>query len=288
MASFDRTAGPYARPYRGRARPGLLWRWRLIGGATLAILLAYAVGALHPDADRQPAAPVLAASPAEPTTPIKPTWAPVTKPIHLFALDAPEILGSLTNYEARRHNLDGGRDDILTFGTFDGPLAFMQLSVFRAQQEAIPVSSFFLDMARNAADAGLAVGHSTVPAPLDTRFGPFDVADVALGGANNPANCLGFRFFADSPRLRITGLYCGTATHPADRGALRCLINRLDLVSAGEDSALRDWFVEAERGRGEGDCGASRPRGGRPNNWLEVGAAKPILKSGKTAPKKIR
>jgi hypothetical protein len=288
MASFDGTAEPYAGPDRGRLRSRLLRRWRLIGAAPVAVLLAYAVAGLRPDVDPQPEAMILAAPPSEPAGPVKPTWAPISRPIHLFALDAPEILGSLTFYEARRRNLDGGRDDILTFGSFDGPLAFMQLSIFRAQQEAIPISSFFLDIARIAADAGLAVGHSTVPAPLNTRFGPFDVADVALGQANTPTNCLGFRFFAGLPRLRIAGLYCGTATHPADRSALRCLINRLDLVSAGEDSALRDWFVAAERGRGDGDCGASRQRGGPPNHWLEVGAAKPILRTGKTALKKIR
>jgi hypothetical protein len=287
MASFDGTAEPYARPFRARPRRGLLGRRRLIGAATLAILLACAVAALHPDADPEPEALVAAAPLAEPA-PIKPTWAPIAKPIRLFAIDAPDILGPLTNYEARRHNLDGGRDDILTFGSFDGALAFMQLSIFRAQQEG-PVSTFFLDMARIAADAGVAVNHSTVPAPLSTRFGPFDVADLALDQASsNPTNCLGFRFLADSAHLRIAGVYCGTATHPADRGALRCLINRLDLISAGEDSILRDWFVEAERGRGEGDCGASHPRVGRPNNWLEVGAVKPLLKTGKTALKRIR
>jgi hypothetical protein len=286
MASFDSTAEPQVRPSRARARPRLLWRWRLIGAASLAILLAHAVGAFHPDADLEPTA-LVAASPEAPAMPAKPTWTPITKPLRLYALDAPDILTSLTSYEARRHNSGGGRDDILTFGSVDGAHVFLQLSIFHAQQETLPVSSFFLDMARAAAEAGLAVDHSTVPAPLATRFGSFDVADVALGQASNPSNCLGFRFFVDSPNLRFRGVYCGTATHPADRGALRCLINRLDLVSAGDDSALRDWFVDAERRRSDGDCGAPHP-GGHANNWLEVGAAKPILKTGKTAAKRSR
>jgi hypothetical protein len=45
------------------------------------------------------------------------------------------------------------------------------------------------------------------------------------------------------------GWYCVPAGSFAGRGGLSCLINRLALLSAGEDNILRDSFVAAERRR---------------------------------------
>jgi hypothetical protein len=288
MDLVEVTAQQPAPPARlPRARQGTVGPLRLIGAAAAAaaaaVGLAYAVSDFHLDREAESEAPLAAASP---TLPTKPVWAPITRPIQIYALDAADVAGTLANYEARRHISDNGREDVLSFGTFDGVSPYVRLSIYRAPQD-IPSSSFFLDMARTAADAGLWIGHNTVASPLVTRFGPFEAADIALGASNDPSICLGFRFFAGSPVLRITGFYCGTTTHPADRSALKCLLNRLDLVSAGDDVPLRDFFVEAESRRSDGDCGLSRLVGQK-SNWLEVSAAKPALREVKSAPKKAR
>jgi hypothetical protein len=284
MGSVDVTAKLEPRSYGARPRRvGFLWPERLVGAVALAICLVYAVDALHPDEGRETQPESVMAS-----LPTKPTWAPITKPIHLYSLDAAEIIGPPAGYEAQRHQL-GGREDLLTFGRFDTPSPYLKLSIYRPQRDRIPASSFFLDVARSAADVGLWISHSFIASPLATRFGDFEAGEVAVGDSADRTNCLGFRFLGPGENLRITGLYCGTAMHPADRVSLTCLLNRLDLLSSGDDAPLRDFFVEAESRRSDGECLPARLADANPRtNWLEVGAARPSLKNGKSASRRTR
>ena len=102
--------------------------------------------------------------------------------------------------------------------------------------------------ARPGLDEGLsrlATRHGFVPTlgtrrgALTTRFGRFETATLRVPGRS--AACDGFHLALAAPALAIDGVACGTV-----RGDLACLIDRLDLVSAGEDSALVDLFVAAE------------------------------------------
>jgi hypothetical protein len=223
---------------RQRRRAPPEWSLRLLGGAATAFGLACAVIALYPN-------PSAKMDKTE-VSPPKLGWTPVLEPTPLYGLDAPDWLGPPGPYEARSHFPDGGRDDSLSFGRFSGETRYVRLSIYRAQQEDLPATSFFLDLTRIAAESGLWVGRSTVATPLATRFGTFEAADVALAERDQAANCLGFRFLAGGLKLRMVGFYCGTAVRPADRDGLACLIGRLDLLS-GDDPAVREFFAQAER-----------------------------------------
>jgi hypothetical protein len=70
---------------------------------------------------------------------------------------------------------------------------------------------------------------------------------LARGGA--PA-CLGFLKRLDQPDVRISGWSCQGDTLPARRAAVGCILNRLTLLTAGNDPKLAELFARAELRRG--------------------------------------
>lgn len=179
---------------------------------------------------------------------IKPAWIDIPKPFRLFALNSPEWGREPTSYTAQRHRDGGGRRDHLTFGAFGADRPWLHLTLYRTGMEDSGLAPFFVDMARRAAPAGLAVARMGQPKVLLTRFGAFDVADFTLaapGGASGPSTrCVGFRL-ADAKLLQIGGFACGRPGTQIDRSRLACTLEQIDLVSAGDDKELRAFFTGA-------------------------------------------
>ena len=261
-AGCGRRAGARA-GRRAWRRGGLL----AAGTAALAVLAA----------EGWPSRPAPAAAPAEEA---KPVWLRVGRPIRVFDLEAPEFGREIAAYEGRRHTGGAGREDILDFRAAEA--GFARLVVHRAGPGAEPPGTLFLDLARLSAAAGLAVARSGRVASLNTKFGPVEVADATLADARPSGAghaCLAYRLVAEEPPLRLSGWLCGAAGRPADRAALACFLDRLDLVGSGEDRALRAFFLKAERAR-TGVCVAPRLfAAGRRTNWLDPDAALPVLKT---------
>ena len=79
-----------------------------------------------------------------------------------------------------------------------------------------PAQTLFLESARRAADAGLALDTLGAPSILQTRFGPVGVADARDRRAGRrPRRAAVFRFSADRPALRVSGLACGAGARPS-------------------------------------------------------------------------
>jgi len=98
-------------------------------------------------------------------------------------------------------------------------------------------------------DRVVLTGAVTPGEPMHSKFGEMETADIKLSGAGVERQCLAFRRAAPGEALRLTGWYCGPAGAFAGRAGLACLIDRLALLGAGEDSELRDGFAAAERRR---------------------------------------
>jgi hypothetical protein len=192
---------------------------------------------------------------------VKPAWVEIAKPYRLFALNSPDWGREPAAYTAQRHRDGGGRRDHLTFGTFGADQPWLHLTLYRIGSEDADLAPFFVDMARRAAPAGLAVAHMGQPKALPTRFGMFDVADFTLtapaGAADPSTKCLGFRL-ADTKTLQIGGFVCAAPGKPIDRARLACTLERIDLVAAGDDTDLRAFFTEAPSGPGAA-CGNPQP-----------------------------
>lgn len=258
------------------ARNPLVTRRRLVAG-----LLAAGGIALFMALDGAPPGVATAAAPKDP--PPRPAWIDINRPIQLYSLTLPGFEPGAQTYEARRHDPGGGRRDTLALGRWETEGPYLRLSIYRHGEEPVAPAALYLEMVRRAAEQGLAVTRSGQPDRLATRFGAFDVADMTLEGEDRQHTCLGFRLTGADAQVTLSGFSCGGPGQPIQRGQLVCQLDRLDLVSAGEDALLRDFFVEAERRRDE-SCGGSR-LSRQTAGWMEPQGA-PALRG--AAPEKIQ
>ncbi|WP_298359626.1 hypothetical protein [Rhodoblastus sp.] len=236
------------------ARNASILKFAAVGMALLAAA-GFLAQWLHSGAGVENAQPPEAAKPA----PRSSEWVKIPGPFHLFSLSAPLVAGQKPDYDARRHSTGGGREDFLAFGQFDGRAPFVRFAVYRHGSEKTPESAFYVEMARRAAAIGISIDRADPPMPQTTRFGKFEMAALSmLKGRLARDNCRGFRLVAAPPGVGIAGFACGADGQPLSNRQLACVIDRLDLVSARGDKALRDFFVASEP-RGAAGCAESGP-----------------------------
>ncbi|WP_294539479.1 hypothetical protein [uncultured Rhodoblastus sp.] len=192
-----------------------------------------------------------AASPVREAPPSPaPVWLDIARPSRLYDLSAPQLAHEKFTYAARRHSTGGGREDLLTFGEFAAKKWFLRLSVYRHGEEKTADAPFFVDMARRAAPLGLSLDHVKLERSEKTRFGDLETADMTLSeNSFSRGNCRGFRLVRAAPGLTLSGLACAPGAEPLSAPDLICLIDRLDLSTAGDDRPLRDFFAEAQARR---------------------------------------
>jgi hypothetical protein len=238
---------PRPLPLRRRGRLASLpsLRMSLLSAAAVAAL-AYFAAERQPASPSEPAAIPLAALLTPP-----PTWQPVAQASPLYALEG--IDPNSYAWEVRRH-VSGAREDTLTFGGF-GDVGYGRLQLIAGASEPEP-ASFYVDLVRQAAAAGLSVVRSAQAAPIATKFGPAEIAAVSLAGASEES-CLALRGGDPALGFMMRGWICGSAAQPATEPQLACLIDRLAL--AGEDPALTALFAGAERRRALGCAPTTMP-----------------------------
>jgi len=193
----------------------------------------------------------------------KPGWGVADRSHPAFALSRLDSSDKTASYTIFRHP-EGGRRDVMRWaGEADKPVA--QLEIYREGGE--------FDVTRPAtADLAVQMGlGSTTPLEqaglIDTKFGPvalFRPAGTAKGA------CLAYLKRSEEPALQISGFSCQGDTLPAQRAAVACTLNRLTLLTSGNEPKLAELFARAElRRRG---CDAQ----GSPD-WL-LGAANAQLR----------
>jgi hypothetical protein len=181
-----------------------------------------------------------------------PVWHPIPDPKPRFAIDLPELRGIVPTLEARRH-ANGGREDKLVYGVFESDRPYLRLALFRGPPEAGLPASFFLDLARRAGEAGLAVVRSARIATLETKLGPLETAEVVLADSFERA-CLAFRLQSGS-ELSAQGWRCA-GPEPQERADPACIIDRLGLLPTADDPSLKALVQDADRRRNP-SCGPS-------------------------------
>lgn len=169
-----------------------------------------------------------------------PAWKPVP------ASPAPYTLAGASATEARQHT-NGAREDTLVLGRF-GDFRYAQVSLVQGQPET--AGSFYVDIVRRAARAGLAVAHQGLGRTVPTKFGPFEAAPLTLAARGEQA-CQAFRFSDADSDFSFQGWLCGASA--PDDAQLACFIDGIALAS-GASPTLKAIFVRAERSRTEA-CG---------------------------------
>lgn len=278
-----------ARPGASRGRIGLFAGIALIAAVAAVSSLPWEVEAGHD-------APEPARTGSEPPPPSQPTaaageatsaWVEVNHPIQLFDLTGSAFGRLPLVYRARRRDDGSERQDLLVYGAFGREGPALALSILRHSREP-DAAPFFVEVARLAADQGLAVLRSGLPTLVGTRFGGFETADVTVEQGATAQPCLGFRLQTvpeGAVPVALAGLACGTNAKPMDREGLACVLDRIDLVSAGDDTDLRTFFVGAERRRGQGCGGSHLLAAGSRQTWLDGEAIQPPLKPSSAAAK---
>ncbi len=280
----DYVAAPGARPLQ--ARPAGMLAATMIGAVSLVVLgVALAVVKINPAPENEVEALGVAA-----------VAAPAPSGGAAFDLAAPEFAKVKKAFSA--HKLEGGeaREDSLTLGKFVTGEPYLRLDIRPLKDAKRASVDFFLDLARHAAQAGLAVAKITQPTPLATRFGAFETADIKLSqpgsgeGAPTERACLALRLASPSAPVEIAGLVCGVSAKAIDRRALGCILDRLEYPPAGDNAALNQFFAAAEQERGKacGGAGAAQSPAAAKSSWFDAHSVPPTQKVDPLPPKNTK
>ncbi|UPK35926.1 hypothetical protein IVB18_00650 [Bradyrhizobium sp. 186] len=196
---------------------------------------------------------------------LKPGWSVADRSHPAFAVSRLDSSEKTASYTILRHP-EGGRKDVIRW-TGEGDRPFAEVEIYRPGGE--------FDLVRPAAaDLAIQMGLGA-EAPLeqagmiDTKFGP--VALFRPGTtAKGTQTCLGYLKRNEDPALQISGFSCQGETLPARRAVIACTLNRLTLLTSGNEPKLAELFAHAELKRRSCDPAGS-------SDWL-LGAANAQLR----------
>jgi hypothetical protein len=191
----------------------------------------------------------------------KAAWSVADRTRPAFAVSQLDFPEKTETYEIFRHPL-GGRRDVIRWSARDavpGDRPVAELEIYRPGGEfgqsgqAIDNLAARMDPkgTRNLEAAGV----------VDSKFGSVTLLRLPGDGGS----CLGFLKHLSDPGLQISGWSCQAEALPAQRAAVGCMLNRLMLLTAGNDPKLAELFARAELRRT--NCASSSPPAGS-SDWV--------------------
>jgi hypothetical protein len=177
-------------------------------------------------------------------------WSVASRSYPAFAVSQFDLPGKTETYEILRHP-EGGRKDVFRWAS-PGEKPVAELEIYRPGSESAPSGAASSEFAA-AMDPGS--GRELEAAGvIDSKFGTVTLLRPA-GHAGEAQPCLSFVRRFDAPNLVMSGWSCQGDAWPARRAAVGCVLNRLVLLTAGNDPKLAELFARAELKRGS--CAAS-------------------------------
>jgi len=171
-----------------------------------------------------------------------PGWTPASRPHPAFAISQLDLAGRTDAYEILRHP-EGGRKDILRWAATASESPTAEIEIYRPGAELDAFAAADTDLSVRMG-LGASVEAETAGV-IDTKFGPVPL--LRFGRGNRKASaCMGIAKSFDQPKLRISGWSCQGDSPAAQRAALSCTLNRLTLLSAGNDPKVAELFAHAE------------------------------------------
>jgi hypothetical protein len=193
-------------------------------------------------------------------------WTLASRSSPAFSISQIDSRNKTESYEMLRHP-NGDRKDVFHW-TDQASRPVAELEIYRPGSEggepgptaAGIAARMGLDDMRELETAGI----------VNSKFGT--VTLLRPTSANAGPACLGFLGRADDPSFRLSGWTCDGTTLPARRAAIGCLLDRLILLTAGNDPKLTALFARAELKRA--DCS---PTPALSADWV-TGAESPRLR----------
>jgi hypothetical protein len=199
-------------------------------------------------------------------------WSVAARSHPAFAVSQFDLPDKTETYEIFRHPL-GGRKDVIRWAARDRkpdekPVA--ELEIYRPGGEfgqSLPTAADLA--ARMDSDGGRELEAAGL---IDSKFGAVTLLRRAAGRTEEARrSCLAFLRRAEEPHLQISGWSCQGNALPAQRAAIGCMLNRLVLLTAGNEPRLAEFFARAELRRGS--CGSAAPS----MDWVNS-AENPLLR----------
>jgi hypothetical protein len=172
-------------------------------------------------------------------------WSVADRSYPAFALSPPDASDKTEKpdtYLILRHPR-GGRKDILRWSD-GGEKPAAELEIYRPGSEYGSVSAAQTDLAARMAAPGTALALETA-GMIESKFGSVALLRPA-GEPEGAGSCLGFLKRMDSPAFQISGWSCQGDSLPARRATIDCVLNRLVLLTSGNDPKLAEAFGRAE------------------------------------------
>lgn len=172
---------------------------------------------------------------------LKPDWSVADRSPPAFAPSRLDSSEKTASYAIFRHP-EGGRRDVMRWAS-EADRTVAELEIYREGGEFDVTRPATMDL---AVRMGLGTATPLEQAGLiDTKFGP-----VALFQPTGPAEgaraCLGYLKRSEEPALQISGFSCQGDSLPARRAAIACTLNRLTLLTSGNEPKLAELFAHAE------------------------------------------
>lgn len=216
--------------------------------------------------------------------PARDVWVPVRRPFAIYHVEAPELDQAELVHRVATKDRQTRQDSFLWTNSQVRPNSLQRPAihlVIERYENGLPTTRpLFPDLAMRAAEIGVSIERLQNAQDVMTKFGALEVAEAHLDSESGRMACLAFRR-NDTAGLVLAGWYCGTKERPADRVGFACFIDRIDMVGAGQDQALRRLFAQAERQRK--GCPTQR-QPGRKMTWLDHEAPVPALKTSQRRP----
>ena len=191
----------------------------------------------------------------------KADWSPASRSYPAFSVSQFDLPEKTETYEIFRHP-QGGRKDIFRWAA-SGQKPVAELEIYRPGGELKPSGPAAADLAARINPEG----ESELEAAgiIDSKFGAVTLLRPTGGNPDDARSCLGFVKRFDQPNLQISGWSCQGDALPARRAAVGCILNRLILLTAGNDPKLAELFARAELRRGS--C-ATAAAATAPGDWV--------------------
>jgi hypothetical protein len=193
-------------------------------------------------------------------------WSPAARAAPAFAISRLDPQDKTEAYEVIRHP-SGGRKDVFRWAEAGGAPA-TELEIYRPGNETMGPA--ITEIAGRLDPSG--VRELEAAGIIDSKFGSVTLLRPVRPDGDRA--CLGFLKQIDAPDLRISGWTCQGASLPAQRAAISCMLNRLTLLTTGNDPRLAELFAHAELKRT--GCAASDAQG-LSSDWV-LGSENPLLR----------
>jgi hypothetical protein len=171
-------------------------------------------------------------------------WTTTVRPQPAFAAPVADFSSRSESYEILRHTEGGGRKDILRWSAATAEVPLSQIELYRPGLELVGFAPASFEIAARVAHGRAnAVQAAGV---IETKFGAVALVGFSSEIGDKPHPCIGFAHTFDTPRLQISGWTCQGESVQLQRQMVACALDRLTMLSAGNDPKLAELFARAE------------------------------------------